>query len=142
MARQKSNFGPNLSRIVNDTPVEVLRGFLSSHKTPDHTLLQPPILRDDLTKEEDATNLSGFLNGQDKDTLAELNRICASVLEMSEGKGHSSLETVAGKRLSNTDFGTFEDQTGECHELCVSCPAHAGFRYGHALKRSSNMIAN
>ena len=31
---------------------------------------------------------------------------------------------------------------GECHELCVSGPAHAGFRYGHALKRSSNMIAN
>ncbi len=30
----------------------------------------------------------------------------------------------------------------ECNELCVSGPAHAGFRYGHALKRSSNMIAN
>ncbi len=30
----------------------------------------------------------------------------------------------------------------ECHELCVSEVAHAGFRYGHALKRSSNMIAN
>ncbi len=31
---------------------------------------------------------------------------------------------------------------GECHELCVSGPTHAGFRYCHALKRSSNMIAN
>ncbi len=30
----------------------------------------------------------------------------------------------------------------ECHELCVSGPAHAVFRYGHALKRSSNMLAN
>jgi type I restriction enzyme, S subunit len=30
----------------------------------------------------------------------------------------------------------------ECHELCVSGLAHAGFRYGHALKRTSNMIAN
>jgi len=30
----------------------------------------------------------------------------------------------------------------ECPELCVSGLAHAGFRYGHALKRSSNMIAN
>ena len=30
----------------------------------------------------------------------------------------------------------------ECHELCVSGLAHAGFRYDHALKRSSNMIAN
>ena len=30
----------------------------------------------------------------------------------------------------------------ECHEVCVSGPAHAVFRYGHALKRSSNIIAN
>ena len=29
----------------------------------------------------------------------------------------------------------------ECHELCVSGLAHAGFRYGHALKRSSNIMA-
>ena len=32
--------------------------------------------------------------------------------------------------------------SGECPELCVSELAHAGYRYGHALKRSSNMIAN
>jgi len=30
----------------------------------------------------------------------------------------------------------------ECHKFCVSGPAHAVFRYCHALKRSSNMIAN
>ena len=45
-------------------------------------------------------------------------------------------------------FGVFErdgqvyTEIGECHKLCVSGLAHAGFRYGHALKRSSNMIAN
>src|SRR6056297_1194280 len=33
-------------------------------------------------------------------------------------------------------------QGRECHELCVSGLAHAGFRYGHALKHLSNMIAN
>ena len=32
-------------------------------------------------------------------------------------------------------------KTWECHELCVSVMAHAGFRFGHALKRSSNIIA-
>ncbi|MBS1303260.1 hypothetical protein, partial [Loktanella sp. SALINAS62] len=31
-------------------------------------------------------------------------------------------------------------KSGECHELCVSGLAHAGFRYSYALKRSSNMI--
>ncbi len=43
-------------------------------------------------------------------------------------------------RLSDVD--QFQYSLGECHELCVSGLAHAGFRYGHALKRSSNMIAN
>ena len=41
--------------------------------------------------------------------------------------------------------GGVVDQSGlprECPELCVSGPAHVGFRYVHALKRSSNMIAN
>ncbi len=30
----------------------------------------------------------------------------------------------------------------ECPEFCVSVPVRGGFKYGHALKRSSNMIAN
>jgi transposase InsO family protein len=39
-------------------------------------------------------------------------------------------------------YGPPEIFNWECPELCVSGSAHAGFRYGHALKRSSNMIAN
>ncbi len=30
----------------------------------------------------------------------------------------------------------------ECPEFCVSVPDHGGFKYSHALKRSSNIIAN
>jgi putative transposase len=41
-----------------------------------------------------------------------------------------------------TYIRTLEGFAWECHELCVSGLAHAGFRYGHALKRSSNMVAN
>jgi hypothetical protein len=44
------------------------------------------------------------------------------------------------------DFSALETKAREAireyPELCVSCLAHTGFRYGHALKRSSNMIAN
>ena len=40
-----------------------------------------------------------------------------------------------------SDNGTELTSNGECHELCVSGLAHAGFRYGHALKRSSNIMA-
>ncbi len=40
------------------------------------------------------------------------------------------LTTDAGKRIR------------ECPEFCVSVPVHGGFKYSHALKRSSNIIAN
>ena len=30
----------------------------------------------------------------------------------------------------------------ECPEFCVCVPVHGGFKYSHALKRSSNIIAN
>lgn len=44
-------------------------------------------------------------------------------------------------RLASTD-AALQASPRECHEVCVSGLAHAGFRYCHALKRSSNMIAN
>ena len=44
---------------------------------------------------------------------------------------------VAGLMMSLALSGSAR----ECHELCVSGLAHAGFRYSHALKRSSNIMA-
>ncbi len=35
-----------------------------------------------------------------------------------------------------------KSQIRECPEFCVSVPDHGGFKYSHALKRSSNIIAN
>jgi hypothetical protein len=35
-----------------------------------------------------------------------------------------------------------DESAWECLELCVSSSVHAGFRYSHALKRLSNMIAS
>ena len=52
----------------------------------------------------------------------------------------SSTSRVASMRLKPLRPGN--SWYWECPELCVSELAHAGFRYGHALKRSSNMIAN
>lgn len=47
----------------------------------------------------------------------------------------SAGEGTKGARLHDWAY------LGECHKLCVSGSAHAVFRYGHALKRSSNIIA-
>jgi transposase len=70
------------------------------------------------------------------------------------GGGHGKLGSVQSWITARMDakpdltlndlVGELADQhgIGECSELCVSGSAHAGFSYGHALKRSSNMIAN
>ena len=50
--------------------------------------------------------------------------------------------TAAEAKAGNRNGKVIRLKTRECPELCVSELAHAGFRYGHALKRSSNMIAN
>jgi LysR family nitrogen assimilation transcriptional regulator len=55
--------------------------------------------------------------------------------------GHKS-PSINARLIMKEQLFLVQPPNGECHELCVSGPAHAGFRYGHALKRSSNMIAN
>jgi hypothetical protein len=37
---------------------------------------------------------------------------------------------ATGNRFNKTSRGAWYAAYGECHELCVSRPAHAGFRYG------------
>ena len=60
------------------------------------------------------------------------------------------LHDVIQAAMGWTDSHLYEFRAGgsgwgvpdrECHELCVSGLAHAGFRYSHALKRSSNIMA-
>ena len=62
------------------------------------------------------------------------------------GRGQALLADAAcdSNRLRDrlADIGAKAVIRRECHEVCVSGLAHAGFRYGHALNRSLNMIAN
>ena len=53
-----------------------------------------------------------------------------------------SIAKMLGIVIVEPNFSTLSRRgKGECHELCVSGLVHAGFRYGHALKRSSNIMA-
>tara|TARA_R110002126_G_scaffold213048_4_gene359596 strand:+ start:18794 stop:19126 length:333 start_codon:yes stop_codon:yes gene_type:complete len=58
----------------------------------------------------------------------------AAALEEDQGFLHASRE--------RSNCAILRQKNRECHELCVSGLAHAGFRYGYALMRSSNIMAN
>lgn len=64
-------------------------------------------------------------------------------VEVLQGQGRSTAEAVRQIGVTVQTYYRWRKEFGgrECHELCVSGLAHAGFRYSHALKRSSNIMA-
>lgn len=124
MARPRLTFGRNLSQIVEYVPASVLRLFLASCRTPEDHLLTPPDIATTGEEEGRKAALRDYLERQDREILGELDRLSASVLEMSEDKGVTSLETVAAERLLNDEYDQFEE---EQDALCRSIWVHSQF---------------
>lgn len=110
MARKKSIFGQGLNRVVESTPPELMCELLSTVKTPEGDLIDPPDISGSVDSDQARKRLVSFLESRDRDVLRELELICVSILELAEGKGETSLKTVAGKRLLNVEYEEFEDQ--------------------------------
>ena len=124
MARRISGFGKNLSQIIEYAPVEFLREFLASCKTPDRDLLDPPDFETIAASDVPKAVLTDFLDQKDREIRGELERLSGSVLELSEGKGITSLETVAAQTLMNDDHEAFERAPDA---LCRSIWVHSRF---------------
>lgn len=139
MAPRKSRFGRNLSQVIEAASAHYLRLFLASCKTPEDSLLNPPEILDAETDAAAKELLTQYLQHNDQELLVELDRLCASVLELSEGKGITSLTTVAAEKLLNTDYDRFDDAPDSlCRSLWVHSEFPAVFRDAesfHAVRR-------
>lgn len=124
MARKKTGLGRNLSQIFENAPEEYLREFLASCKTPEEHLLKLPEPEATASSDMAREILMEFLSGLNRDVLGELDRLSGSVLELSEGKGSTSLETVAGEKLLNVDHDHF---VAAPDALCRSIWVHSRF---------------
>jgi len=125
MPRSKSPFGPNLKRVLEHAPPSLVTEFLASHQRAEEELLQPPVCNPATQEEPARKALSEFLAALDQDVLAELDRVCVGILEMSEGKGATSLETVVAQKLYNVEIAEFEDRPDP---LCRSLWVHTRCR--------------
>nr|WP_309501740.1 hypothetical protein [uncultured Roseovarius sp.] len=124
MVSRKSRFGRNLSQVIEAASAHYLQLFLASCKAPDEDLLQPPDISGAETDAAAKDLLKLYLHDCDQEVLGELDRLCASVLELSEGKGTTSLDTVAAEKLLNTDHDRFDDAPDP---LCRSIWVHSEF---------------
>lgn len=129
MPRSKSKFGRNLKQLFDDAPTEYVRQLLSSCEAAEGTLLEPPPA-DMTTGEADQKEvLRHFLERQDGDLLSQLDGLSAGIIELSENKGVTSLETVAGQRLSNDDYEEYSDAPDAlCRSIWMHSRFPAGFR--------------
>lgn len=108
--------------MFENAPYDFLREFLASCKTPDGDLLNPPEMETIAATSTPKEILREFLDRQDQDVLGELDRLSGSVLELSEGKGITSLETVACKKLFNVDYDLFtEAPDALCRSIWIHC---------------------
>lgn len=124
MARRISGLGRNLSQVLEHAPVQFLWEFLASCKTPTGDLLNPPEQKTIAATDAPEKILKEFLDRQDRDILGELDRLSGSVLELSEGKGVTSLETVAARKLMHDDHERFLEAPDP---LCRSIWIHSQF---------------
>lgn len=124
MARRISRLGRNLSQIVENAPMEFVSEFLASCRTLGEDLLSSPDPKAIAASNAPKKFLCEFLDRQDREVLGELDRLSGSVLELSEGKGITSLETVAGEKLHNADHELFKEAPDP---LCRSIWIHSRF---------------
>lgn len=139
MARKKSILGQGLSRVVAATPSELMCALLSTVKTPEDDLIHPPDVSECLDSDQAMTRLISFLESRDRDVLRELEIICVSILELAEGKGETSLKTVAAKRLLNVEYEEFEHQPDAlCRSIWIYIRLRSVFHDAesfHAVRR-------
>ncbi len=114
-------FGPNLRTILERAPVQAARSFLgapsgTSGPVVDLATLGPSVEKDDLVD---------FVSGLEQDVLKQLEDLSREVVDLSVGKGVTSLTTVVDRELQNTDIAVFQAQPDE---LCKSVWVFASFR--------------
>ena len=73
--------------------------------------------------------------------LSEIVRRAGSHMDRKE-KGKQRSKRIGTNVFIGHGRFTLWRELRECPEFCVCVPVHGGFKYSHALKRSSNIIAN
>ena len=109
MPRSRQSLGPNLQRVLELAPVAATIEFLAGLKGTDGSLVSTS----EFPPRTDVDALSTYLSQLDPDILRQLEDQSRRIVDLSDGKGPMSLETVVHQRMSHEEIELFEDQRDE-----------------------------
>ncbi|MBB1493239.1 hypothetical protein H5395_17430 [Paracoccus sp. MC1854] len=119
MSRTYRNLGPETLELVETAPLPLLQEILAFRGSETEPLVEFewPECSDDDEGDDLRANLLDQLNAKAVEVLRPLEDRCGRIRRLSLGKGPSSLEHVAQKRLSHEEHETF---TSQLDPLCRS----------------------
>lgn len=123
MARNAFTNGASLFRVIENSPIEHLKGFFLQADA-NFRVLRAPVEAAFATETFEAeirARLLSELNNLSADQMEPVEAECQRVLSLSEAKGPTSLETIVYRQLSNEECAEFDDQPGN---LAKSLWAH------------------
>lgn len=112
MSRKYRNLGPETLELVETAPLPLLQEILSFRGSETEPLVEFewPECSDDDEGDELRANLLDQLNAKAVEVLRPVEDRCGRIRRLSLGKGPTSLEHVARKRLSHEEHEAFISQ--------------------------------
>lgn len=114
MSRKYRNLGPETLELVETAPLPLVQQILAFRGSETEPLVEFewPECTDEDEGDDLRANLLDQLNAKSLEVLRPLEDRCGRIRRLSLGKGPTSLEHVARKRLSHEDHDTFMNQLG------------------------------
>ena len=115
MARNVFRNGASLLKVLENSPIGHLKQFLLQ---PDENFKKvcsviEAVFEDTTEDDQIRQRLLNELNDLPNDDVEPIEVECRRVLELAEGKGPTSLQTLVDKRLSNEECEEYSEQPGE-----------------------------
>lgn len=110
MARKAHRAGPSTRQLIDDAPIELAHALLTAEGIEGEEKIALPPVPDGGTDDDRRKGLLESVEKLDGELLALVDVRCRQVVELSEGKGTSSLDTVTEQHLSDEELETFASQ--------------------------------
>ena len=125
MARKAFQIGPSALSLIEDAPVGLVRAVLrlrESDNEPDFGLPEPT---DEQVGDDPRQQILDALSQFDQEDLHPLERRCRRIRMLAEGKGVSSIDTIAEQRLADDQYTNYVSQPDP---LCRSIWVYLNFQ--------------